>query len=328
MAHPSRRRPRPPPSTAGRAAVALSWPLLAALGVQSAHLDVHIPLPQGCLKYEALRANRLLRQASGRVRKGAAPHPTEGVDLFSDHTAHVTLYLAEFDMEEVNAPEQENGANSEGAETANALNQTKVDAFLGAISSVDFHQILNGWKCPLSFAPDATTSNYYTVNGGYTMLPVQNTPCLQSLSTALLHKLQSFLKQPIVVPDWVASLPEPQRSAAIYRSRMYGSPNVLEGFAPHVTVGYDPIGENSTTFDREWREEALGRWNEEYKAVRETCVDEVRGVAVGRTGRGGTVLAGTRLGYWELKGGSEEEGGSAMESLETEEKSGIWEAIA
>ena len=40
--------------------------------------------------------------------------------------------------------------------------------------------------------------------------------------------------------DWAAQLPEPVCSAVINRSQQYGSPYVLEGFHPHVTVGFDP----------------------------------------------------------------------------------------
>jgi len=35
-----------------------------------------------------------------------------------------------------------------------------------------------------------------------------------------------------------------------------------------------------------------------YKQERETCIDEVQGIALGITSVGGTVLANSRMGYW------------------------------
>lgn len=294
----------------------LTLTVLFPLLCQSVHLDIHVPLPQGCLKYHALLANRLLGAASrppppSQTEKDAADklaQPSEEVDLFSEHTPHVTLYLSDFDLE-MDAPK------TDSAGVVAALNQTKVDAFLNVLSSLNFTEILDGNNCPLSFAKDQSTNAFYTINGAYTMLPIESTECLQTLSTTLLHSLQSYLRYPIVVPNWVAELPEPSRSAAIYRSRTYGSANVLDGFQPHVTVGFDPISDtppamhDPTSKDSlslkdqsslQWRDDTMKQWNEAYKQVRETCIDEVQGIALGKTSVGGTVLASSRMGYWNL----------------------------
>mmetsp|Transcript_37994 Transcript_37994/g.80051 ORF Transcript_37994/g.80051 Transcript_37994/m.80051 type:complete len:343 (-) Transcript_37994:169-1197(-) len=272
---------------------------------QSIHLDVHVPLPTGCIKYQALHVNNLLRKASRAAAQQSsdggddAPPPSENVDLFSRHTPHVTLYLADFDLEAKAIPATGDGDDA----AANELNQTKVDEFLGAISALNLTEMIAGWNCPLSLSNEYSTpssTSYYKINGAYTMLPIEDTPCLQTLSTALLHSLQSYLKQPIEVPSWVASLPEPDRSSAIYRSRTYGSPNVLEGFDPHVTVGFDPSGADAPEGQQQWREDAMRQWNDAYEQVRETCMDEVQGIALGKNGVGGTVLADSRMGYWEL----------------------------
>ena len=266
--------------------------LLLPLKCQSIHLDVHVPLPHGCLYYHALRANRLLRQAS--PPRSLPPTqispltPSEEVDLFTQHTPHVTLYLADFALED------------DDAQTV--LNQTKVEDFVKTISSINFTEIVAGLDCPLSFAKDQSTSAYYKINGAYTMLPIENTQCLQALSDQLVHTLQPYLRRPIIVPSWVASLPEPARSAAIYRCRTWGSPNVFEEFEPHVTVGYDPISSDSSrATTHEWRVDAMEQWNEAFIQVRETlCTDEVQGIALGKTGVGGTVLANTRMRYWKF----------------------------
>ena len=269
----------------------------------SIHLDIHIPLPKGCLNYHALLANRLLRSAS---RPPTHDHnltqPTEQVNLFSEHTAHLTLYLANFDLEMNNnndAPQTSGGTDNNNIAVSTALNQTKVDAFKNTISSLNFTDVLAGLNCPLSYttsSKDADDSIFYNIHGAYTMLPIGITPCLQKLSDSILHSLKEFLKYPIEVPSWVAELPEPDRSAAIYRTRQYGSPNVLQGFAPHVTVGYDP----NLLSNLQWRIDTMNQWNDAYKQVRETCIDQVQGIALGKTGMGGTVLSSGRMGYWNV----------------------------
>ena len=97
------------------------------------------------------------------------------------------------------------------------------------------------------------------------MLNVQNNPCLKALSSAVLDPVESFIKRPVIVPSWVASLKEPERSAAIYRCRKYGSPNVLEGFKPHLTVGYDPSTTETSAAAAHLhrREDVMEQWNED-----------------------------------------------------------------
>ena len=64
----------------------------------------------------------------------------------------------------------------------------------------------------------------------------------------------------------------------------------------------DPGGEvrGSNGLEVGWREDVMGEWGREYAKARGACVDEVGGIALGRTGDGGTVLANSRLGYWDL----------------------------
>jgi len=289
------------PTTAERAVALLALFLLPLL-CGAVRLDLHVPLPEGCFRHYALLANRLLREASrppaSPTEDGGAedaPRPSERVDLLSRHTPHVTLYLADFHLED-------------DGNATQALNQTRVVEFLGTIGSLNFTDILAGWHCPLSYAQEPSTSAYFDINGAFAMLPVEDTPCLQTLSTTLLHSLQDYLRQPVEVPSWVASLPEPDRGAAIFRSRTYGSPNVLENFSPHVTVGFDPTAAGADATPAAsgavrsgvWRAAAMQRWNAAYERVRGTCLDEAQGVAVGRTGAEGTVLANARLGYWDL----------------------------
>lgn len=210
---------------------------LLILPIASIHLDIHIPLPKGCLLTQALRANLMLQETS-RSENGMGENESwEGVDLFTKHRAHITLYLADFDLE----AEPNNGT------TSTTLNQTKVDAFLKTIDSLNFTST-NASHCPLSFTTETPASDsffsinndkYFIINGGYTMIPVKNNPCLQELSDRLLTPLHEFLKLPAQIPSWVTELPEEERREKVSKITQYGSPNVLENFEPHVTVGYD-----------------------------------------------------------------------------------------
>eukprot|EP00956_Cyclotella_meneghiniana_P004592 scaffold5650_cov66-Cyclotella_meneghiniana.AAC.1 len=225
-------------------------------------LDIHVPLPRGCLLTQALRANLLLQQISRPVNKeddaDNTPNDSEGVDLFTKDIPHVTLYLADFDLETASS------ASGNNATASPALNQTKVDSFLSTIESLNMTH-LNASSCPLSFTTSTASSSssssadgnsffainsdkYYTINGAYTMIPIVNTPCLQSLSNNLLEPLRPYLKQPPVIPSWIDSLPdEKERQEKLSNIEQYGSPNVLEDYEPHVTVGYNNQITDATT---------------------------------------------------------------------------------
>mmetsp|Transcript_30479 Transcript_30479/g.72499 ORF Transcript_30479/g.72499 Transcript_30479/m.72499 type:complete len:286 (-) Transcript_30479:1504-2361(-) len=244
----------------------------------SVYLDVHIPLPEGCVKYNALLANRLLRRSNSH----------EEVNLFSTHQPHITLYLADFELEQTDDDE--------------VLNQTRVAEMKDDIEKTNFTQILsNEPSCQLSLqAAHNDPSLFYFVNGAYTMLPVQKTDCLQILSDTVLSALKSYIRKPVKVPSWVNDLPESERIAAINRVEKYGSPNVKESFSPHITVGYDTESSEAFQAVTTSKIEVMDKWNSLYKPVQNECVDEALAIALGRNGEGGTVLANARMGYWEL----------------------------
>jgi hypothetical protein len=360
--------------------------LSAAVPISAVLLDVHIPLPQGCLLTQALRANLLLQDASRAPpsKEGDSSSPSdgsEGVDLFTRHIPHVTLYLADFDLESEPHPAQD-ATNS----SVVSLNQTKVDDFIKAIESLNLTSGDDS-SCSLSFTAETpstsaadsyfsiNTEQFYIINGAYTMLPVKKNACIKHLSDSLLQPLQSFLKSPAEVPEWVYSLPEPERSQKISQVQEYGSPNVLENFEPHVTVGYNenyppldgkrhalrrletecPDGqcldqkgvcrtivscfadpctnepgdkcadgaicvsnfcggcnficrshashamEDSGAEQSQLRIDAMNKWNDEFQLINNECDGKIKAIAVGRNGLGGTVLAGSNLGYWEFK---------------------------
>ena len=88
--------------------------------------------------------------------------------------------------------------------------------------------------------------------------------------------------------------------AAINRVEKYGSPNVKDGFSPHITVGYDTESIEAFQAVQTSKIEVMDQWNSLYKPVQNECVDEARAIALGRNGEGGTVLANARMGYWKL----------------------------
>ncbi|KAL7497653.1 hypothetical protein ACHAWT_005672 [Skeletonema menzelii] len=271
---------------------------LTILASHAIYLDIHVPLSydDDCLMTQTLRANELLRSYSSSQNSDS-----EQVDLFSKHTPHITLFLADFDLE------LHGGNYVENDRSLAQLNVTKVNSFLETISTkINLTQVVQGMDCTLSLQSlmehndDSNNSKkFYTVNGSFTMLNVKNTPCLKALSNAVVVPLESFVKRPVIVPSWVASLKEPERSAAIYRSRKYGSPNVFEGFTPHLTVGFDPSTKGA---DTAWREDAMEQWNEGFTLLmrNDGCRSSVKGVAVARNGIGGTVLANSRMRYWNV----------------------------
>ena len=198
------------------------------------------------------------------------------MDLYKLHVPHVTLYLADFDLEvdndtndDVIVASSPSSSSRTSITTTNdrddgrtmipsslKLNSTKVNAFLDDISSIDLGGIYASHKddagnattmggCRLALFPpsnttasldnddeyddddDSHSSPYYVINGDYTMLRIRHSACIRSISDALLGALKSHVRRPVIVPSWVASMPEPYRSVGIYRCREYGSPNVL-----------------------------------------------------------------------------------------------------
>lgn len=217
-------------------------------------LNIHMPLKVAnptrmdlSLYSQALASNLALREAAAA---GA-----EQVDLFSNHTAHITLYLVDFDVQD------ENGTIVE------SKLQTVLDAVQQALVSQNYSPCRVDW--PL----------LPTVQDGYAMYFVSASQCLQELSDRVVNATMQYIRRPPVIPDWIHSLPEPERKKLFERIQKFGSPNVHEGFNPHVTVGYDAVT------PRTRRLNAL-----ENLYTPQPCLAHLSTVAVGLTGVAGTVL--------------------------------------
>ncbi len=188
----------------------LSFLLIILVKCRGTLIDVHLPLKlvqnsttDLCPYHQALEANLRLRQLSIK----------EEIDFFTLHTPHITLYQADFDI--VN----------------------KTDEFINATAeAIESIKNAQPW-CHISW-PNASAS---IVSHDYAMYPISNNDCLQSLSNHIVKALKGYIHRPPIIPDWVYSLPRKQRQRALALIQTYGSPNVMERFQPHVTVGYDAV---------------------------------------------------------------------------------------
>ena len=120
------------------------------------------------------------------------------------------------------------------------------------------------------------------VSGAYATYSVQNTRSLQQLSDEIVRNCSQYIVANQTVPNWVYDLPEPQRTKKINYVHQYGSPNVLDEFEPHLTVGYD---EEASEEDRRIILEKI--LSDDSDSCREDSVWEI---GVGVVGEMGTVL--------------------------------------
>jgi len=241
-------------------------------------LDIHLPLKsrtnewqQECPYSQALESNRILRHYF---------KDTERVDFFTPlHIPHVTLYQVEFDLEKEN-----NNSTATSDNNGTDIDPTKLESFLNKLYNMSWAGALP--QCEVVLDPPAI------VFGAYTQWPVQASDCLQILSDSVVDELYTFIKRPPIIPDWVRTLPEPQRSRKLDMIQRYGSPNVYSEFQPHVTVGYDA----TTPTNNNTRRVRVRAMNRIANVMPQPCGGMIRAGAVAVVGVGGTVLADGRVG--------------------------------
>ena len=245
-------------------------------------LDIHLPLKysdgwnQGCPYDEALRSNLALIRNTDPALDDAG----ERINFFEKHMPHVTLYLTNFDIDDVI-----NGSN--------VINGSKLEPFLDSLENVS--SALH--KCNIQLASD------YSVRGMYAMIGVNAHPledriaqgdaalieadCLRTASDALVGALSKYMRRPPNVPDWVNQLPEPERTRKLELIHQHGSPNIFEEFVPHITVGYSPLSSS------EKRKDLM---QELAKSAPRPCEGVVTVICAGLTGEGGSVLLNGTVG--------------------------------
>ena len=276
----------PPP----RSMLLLSWISLLAtiVAVDALLLDIHLPLKsptnewqQECPFSQALESNRILRHYWPQ---------TEQVDFFTPlHIPHVTLYQVEFDLEKDNATivgkaRSSYHKNDTDAAAAAEIDPDKLEVLLDTLYNMSSAGVLP--QCEVVLAPPAI------VFGAYTQWPVQPSDCLQVLSDSIVDQLSKYIKRPPIIPDWVWTLPEPQRSRKLEMIQRYGSPNVYSEFQPHATVGFD----TTTPTNNSTRRARIRAMNRIANDMPQPCGGMIRTAAVAKVGVGGTVLADGKVG--------------------------------
>lgn len=225
--------------------------LAAVLGMF--HADLHVPLT-GVAESSAIAANEFL-----------STQFKNEIDLEQVAQPHITLYLTEFDCASLNST----GSFSDAAcaqEIARKL-------------SVILPNLVDQLPCQLLVEDPYAATNYAILN-------VSLSTCLQFLSDAVVNATHMYAKANQSVPEWVRSLPEPERSEKIAMVEQYGSPNVFSQFMAHVSIGF---GSNASAVDH-------GVDNLHFES---TAMD-IEALVIGLVGPHGTVLRGHDLACLDL----------------------------
>lgn len=175
----------------------------------------------------------------------------EEIDFFTKHTAHITLYQADLDF-------------------------NNTDVLLNATA-----EAIGNLTPPCLI----TWPSHAVVLGDFAMYFIPNESCLQRLSNVVVLALNEYVHRPPPVPDWVYALPRKARQRALELIERYGSPNVLDRFQPHVTVGFDKF------YPPYRRREALNAL-----ITPPDCQARLAVVTIARVGVGGSVLQNGILG--------------------------------
>ena len=74
-------------------------------------------------------------------------------------------------------------------------------------------------------------------SGDYFMWRADNTDCLQKLSNKVVRMTSKYRNTSYEIPDWVYNLPDgPEKTKKLAYCKLFGSPNVFDGFDPHFTL--------------------------------------------------------------------------------------------
>lgn len=213
-----------------------------------------------CVLSESLRWNSVLKNEN---------KDEERIDFTSMHMPHITLFIADFDIE------QEHQLHT--------VNQTKLDELVNSIDSqIQKFSTEAPSSCNLQFFDPIV--NY---SGSYVMLRIEKYECLQYYSDSIVNATKRYVNKNSTIPVWVKDLPEPSKQNLINNIKKYGSPNVFEAFDPHVTVAYyNNIVESQKRMDLE---DVIHKLEDSSKS---SCTQIAKSIALGFSSVGGSVLRG------------------------------------
>jgi len=179
-----------------------------------------------------------------------APH--NEVD-FKISIPHITLYLTEYMSENI----------SDVVDTMNRL----VPHLAKSIGT-----------CPITFGKPFAQGQYF-------MWRTEVPACMQQIVDNLTIELCKYRNVDQEVPDWVYTLPEPQRSERIQMVRKYGSPNVFQYFDPHLTLAWSDVDDLTQLTQLNYPQ----------------FVFNIETIGLGVVGDHGTVLRGKDIAQWTFK---------------------------
>ena len=176
-------------------------------------MDIHLPV-LGAAADAARAANAVLNAGLNSTAIDFA----NGV-----HTPHITLYLTQWSCDGLPA-----GAGSIGSGAPLSCLE-KIETAIAEVS----REWAAAGACQISLG------SVYAA-GGFAMMNVSNSDCLQVYSDVLVTATHRFAQPGQPAPAWVLELPEPERSEKLRDIALYGSPNVFSQFSPHISVAWSP----------------------------------------------------------------------------------------
>ena len=174
-------------------------------------MDIHLPVSG-----EALEAVQ-----SANAFLNAHLNSTE-IDFSSKHKPHVTLYLTTWSCGSFTS---RGGGSPEKVLTCLEKIETAICEIAPQLEALG--------PCTVGL------SNVYAA-GEFAMMNVSYSPCLQRFSDVVVNATNQYSLPNQTAPDWVYSLPEPERSEKLRYIALYGSPNVFSQFSPHVSLAWGP----------------------------------------------------------------------------------------
>lgn len=210
-------------------------------------LDIHLPLianKTSCIYELVTEANSQLNQFS------VSHHTNEQINFNydSDHNdlnntttqiPHVTLFLTDFDLGDDKSKAQANKMSNDKQK----MNQNLLKEFIKTLQTSICREMKKQRDDAYYYNIEISAP---IIRSFYAMYETKVTENIQHLSDVIVNTTQRFVKEDQPVPDWVYRIKDEQTKLKKIRYiKMYGSPNVLDEFDPHVTTGYDDGGKGN-----------------------------------------------------------------------------------